>query len=161
MSRERAQAVLTAHFGEFGPLNFPYVKMGNIDSLHLFGDTELMLFALYLHNRNRWRNVLDVGANLGLHSILMAKLGWVVRAFEPDFEHFERLQRNLEANGCKTVMTQMAAVHTADGTADFIRVLNNLTGSHLEGYKNSYGPKQRVLMPTVDCRKLWDWADFA
>jgi FkbM family methyltransferase len=161
MSRERAQYVLTQHFGAFGPLNFPYVKMGNIDSLHLFGgETELMIFALYLHWKDRVKRALDIGANLGLHSICMAKLGWQVRAFEPDFSHFDHLLKNL-LNNFVDVEANMAAVHTENGEARFVRVLNNLTGNHLEGYKDSYGPRESVIVPTVDCRPLFDWAQFA
>lgn len=162
MSRERAQNLLCHSFGPFGKLNFPYVKMGNIDSLHLFGDTELMIFAIYWHNRDRWKEVLDIGANLGLHSICMAKLGWQVKAYEPDFEHYQRLLRNLDANGSASfVKPHMAAVSTEDGTANFVRVLNNLTGNHLEGFKHSYGPTEKTIVPVVDCKNLWKEADFA
>lgn len=55
----------------------------------------------------------------------------------------------------------MAAVHTSTGEMTFVRVLNNLTGNHLEGYKDSYGPTEKTIVPTVDCRSLFDWADFA
>lgn len=162
MSRAKAQALLTECFGPFGPIRFPYRKMGKIDSLHLFGDTELMILAIYQHNRHRWKSVLDIGANLGLHSICMARLGWQVQAFEPDFAHFEQLMQNLEDNHVmKYVRPFMAAVHTQAGTAKFIRVLDNLTGNHLEGFKNSYGPTEMLLVPTVDCRLLWRGTDFA
>ena len=162
MSRERAQALLCENFGPFGKLNFPYVKMGNIDSLHLFGDTELMILAMYWHNRGRWKRCLDIGANLGLHSICMAKMGMQVRAYEPDEEHFERFCANLNANNCAVDVDPFpVAVHTSNGTANFIRVLNNLTGNHLEGYKQSYGPRETVQVRTIDCRELWSLADFA
>lgn len=160
MSRERAQALLTESFGPFGKLNFPYVKMGNIDSLHLFGDTELMIFAIYWHNKDRWKNVLDIGANIGLHSICMAKLGWEVTAYEPDYQHYATLTDNIAKNDV-SVQTHMAAVSTSGGVSRFVRVLNNLTGNHLEGYKNSYGPTETVLVNTVNCRALWSQADFA
>ncbi len=162
MSRERAQAMLCEGFGSFGKIHFPYVVMGRIDSLHLFGDTELMLFAMYQHNRSKWRRALDIGANLGLHSILMAKCGMSVKAFEPDFEHFAKLLENIRMNDVFTrVAPQMAAVHTMNGSHEFVRVLNNLTGNHLLGYKEPYGPLESVVVPTVDARPLWDWAQFA
>jgi hypothetical protein len=55
----------------------------------------------------------------------------------------------------------MAAVYTQAGEANFVRVLNNLTGNHLESFKDSYGPRETVIVPTVDCSPLFDWADFA
>ena len=163
MSRERAQKILTECFGPFGPIKFPYYQMGRIDSLHLFGlDTELPIFAMYAHNRNRWRNVLDIGANLGLHSICMARMGFLVRAYEPDFEHYQRLIENITRNSAQhQVKIHMAAVHDKNGEAPFVRVLNNLTGNHLEGFKDSYGPLEKVIVTTVDARDLWPGTDFA
>ena len=163
MSRERSQKVLTDCFGKFGPINFPYRQMGKIDSLHLFGlNTELAILAMYLENRHKWKKVLDIGANLGLHSICMARMGFTVRAYEPDPEHFIHLMENLKANKVAgSVKAYMQAVHTSNGQARFVRVLDNLTGNHLVGYKDSYGPKEEITVQQVDCRDLWPWADFA
>lgn len=159
--RQYAQAILCECFGPFGPLKFPYVEMGKIDSLHLFGDTELIIMAMYWHNRNRWKRTLDIGANLGLHSILMAKMGMQVRAYEPDPYHFAKLQANLSENGVyDRVKTFQMAVHTKETTMGFVRVLNNLTGNHLMGYKDSYGPKESITVETVDCKTLWPQTDF-
>lgn len=161
MSRARAQALLTGCFGPFGPIRFPYVQMGKIDSLHLFGETELMILAMYWHNRNKWEKVLDIGANIGLHSICLNKMGFDVKAYEPDPHHFSRLVENLALNQSNRVIPFCAAVHTVNGSAQFIRVLDNLTGNHLEGFKDSYGPRETIPVVTVDCKELWPWADFA
>lgn len=162
MSRERAQALLTSNFGPWGPIHFPYVKMGHIDSLHLFGDTELMILAMYHHNRKRWHRVLDIGANIGLHSVLLGMQGAEVWSFEPDPVHYGKLVDNLVNNRVgSTVQTFRKAVHTRNGSMQFVRVLNNLTGNHLVGYKDSYGPKDVIDVDVVDCRNLWPWADFA
>jgi FkbM family methyltransferase len=161
MDRELAQRLLCKSFGPFGELHLPYVKMGKIDSLDLFGVTELIIFAFYWRNRMRYKKVLDIGANIGLHSILMDRLKWEVKAYEPDYQHHGWLLGNLQRNGCTHVAPHMAAVHTATGEANFVRVLNNLTGNHLEGFKDSYGPRETVIVPTLDCRTLFDWADFA
>jgi FkbM family methyltransferase len=163
MSRERSQKILTDNFGPFGPIQFPYVQMGKIDSLHLFGlNTELAILAMYVANRHRWKKVLDIGANLGLHSICMARMGFTVRAYEPDPGHYERLCDNLVANRVSSqVSPYMQAVHTCMGSAQFVRVLDNLTGNHLAGYKASYGPTEEITVEMVDCKNLWPWADFA
>jgi FkbM family methyltransferase len=156
--REKAQKFLTDALG----MSFPYVSMGKIDSLDLFGPTELMILELYKENQKRWRFVADIGANLGLHSIIMARLGWDVQAYEPDPEIYLKLRANIEANKVYThIDTHKAAVHTSDGIMNFIRVHNNLTGSHLEGYKDSYGPRNTIQVKTVDCRSIWPEIDFA
>ena len=78
-------------FQPFGNLAFPYFKMGAIDSVNLFALDELIMFSFYWINRSRYSRVLDIGANIGLHSIIMNFCGFQVRAFEPDPFHFEQL----------------------------------------------------------------------
>lgn len=158
MSRPKAQEWLCKHLG----INFPYVSMGKVDSLDLFGQNELMIFAFYEHNKARYKNVLDIGANLGLHSILMERLGWNAMAFEPDPEIAEHLRRNLSANGIDFAKTRQAAVSDRDGAAQFIRVMNNLTGSCLVGSaKEPFGPLETITVRTIGCAELFDWANLA
>ena len=148
-------------FGPFGKLSMPYTKMGAIDSVDLFGLDELIIFAFYRANRGRYRRVLDIGANLGLHSIMMSRCGFQVRAFEPDPWHYGLLKENLAANGAKSVEPIQAAVSTADGEAQFVRVLGNTTGSHLAGSKDSYGDKETFKVEIRAAAPLFDWADLA
>ena len=148
-------------FASFGELSLPYTKMGAIDSLDLFGLDELIIFAFYDANRTRYRRTLDIGANLGLHSIIMARCGFLVRAFEPDPWHYGILIENLTANGVTTVEPLKAAVSVADGEAQFVRVLGNTTGSHLAGSKNSYGEKEYFTVATCNVQPLFAWADLA
>lgn len=159
--RQKAQQFLTDALG----LKLPYHSMGKIDSLDLFGPTELMILQLYKENSPRWKSALDIGANIGLHSILMAKQGWYVEAYEPDPETFKILVANLEANRniiSNRVAYYEQAVHsTYGGQMDFVRVHNNLTGSHLAGFKDSYGPRTTIKVSTVNCTTLWPRFDFA
>lgn len=139
----------------FGSLTFPYHRMGAIDSVDLFGLDELILFAFYWHNRHRYKSVLDLGANLGLHSIILSKCGFSVRAFEPDAEHYRILCENLALNSCRGVEPINAAVSDFDGTAEFIRVLGNTTSSHLAGSKDMpYGELERIQVDVLAVRPL-------
>jgi FkbM family methyltransferase len=150
--------------GGFGDVTFPFTKMGAIDTLDLFGLDELILFAFYWTNRGRYRRAADIGANLGLHSVLMARCGWSVRAYEPDPIHAKLLQRNLDLNKITSVEVVQAAVSDAPGELEFVRVLGNTTSSHLAGAKsNAYGQLERFpvkvesiadIMPTVDFVKM-------
>ncbi len=154
------QAVARA-FGPFGPLKLPYHSMGAVDSVNLFDLDELIIFSFYWANRQRYKKVLDIGANIGLHSIILARCGFEVRAFEPDPTHFELLRRNLELNAVVTVEPVNAAVSNTAGEAEFVRVLGNTTGSHISGSKaDPYGDLQRFPVPLVDIRELMGWADF-
>jgi len=148
-------------FAPFGLLAFPYHKMGAVDSLNLFDIDELIIFSFYWSNRNHYKRVLDIGANIGLHSILLGKCGYEVRSFEPDPEHFKVLQRNLELNGCSNVTPNNAAVSSEAGSMEFVRVLGNTTGSHLAGSKaNPYGDLDRFPVQVEAIDQLLRWADL-
>lgn len=156
---ERAEAIELA---EFGPVTLPYVQMGAIDSIDLFGLDELIMFAYYLRNRDRYLRAVDIGANLGLHSVLLAKCGMSVASYEPDPEHFGRLQRNLLLNGVAGACApHMAAVSDRKGTTKFVRVLGNTTSSHILGAKpNAYGELQYFDVAVEDVKDIVGTADL-
>jgi len=148
-------------FGQFGELNFPYHSMGAINSLNLFDLDELIIFSFYYLSRNRYKKVLDIGANIGLHSTLLGLCGYEVHSFEPDPVHYELLKRNLELNGCTNNKVTNAAVSSEDGELEFVRVLGNTTGSHLAGAKdNPYGDLERFPVEVKAFGPLIEWADL-
>ncbi len=137
-------------FGPFGKLVFPYRTMGAINSLDLFGLDELIIFAFYWQNRDRYKSTVDIGANIGLHSILMARAGFKVRSFEPDPVTMKIHKENLVLNGCQRNEPIQAAVSDKKGSAEFVRVLGNTTGSHLAGAKsNPYGDLEKFPVEIV------------
>ena len=144
-------------------LNIPLVSFGNVNSNDLFCDKEQALFDLYAKwgNEGRYQKVLDIGANIGVHSMLMARNGWHVRAFEPDPEHYRWLCNLLALNDAKCEMVKLAAVSDRNGRETFVRVKGNTTGSHLKGDKAPYGDLEEFEVYVVDCRPLFQWADFA
>ena len=127
--------------GPLGFVSFTYVEMGAINSLDLFGLDELILFSFYWVNRERYRHVVDMGANVGLHSVLLGRMGLHVTSYEPDPNHVELLKRNIAENRIQEMVTvQQAAVARQHGSLDFVRVLGNTTGSHVAGAKRDpYG----------------------
>ena len=147
--------------GDLGLVRFPYTKMGKIDSLDLFGLDELILFSLYWKNRHRFRRAVDIGANLGLHSLIMARCGWKVTAYEPDPRHCSLLRRNLKLNHIRSVRVQEAAVSNCGGRAEFVRVVGNTTSSHLAGAKSSaYGKLETFPVRLVTAAQAVRSADF-
>lgn len=148
-------------FGPFGEIAFPYRSMGAVDSIDLFGLHELILFAFYDVNRGRYRACVDIGANLGLHTILMARCGFHVRAFEPDPVHAELLSANLARNGIGGVELVRAAVSDVAGEAEFVRVKGNTTGSHIAGAKSDpYGDLDRFAVQLQTFAAAVEGADF-
>lgn len=145
----------------FGKINFPYFSMGNIDSLNLFDLDEIMIFTYYWANRHRYKKVIDIGANIGLHSIMLSKCGYNVTSYEPDPVHFQMLNRNLMSNNIHTVKTVNMAVSSKSGEMEFVRIKGNTTGSHLAGSKpNPYGDLDRFNVKIIDFNFLLDGVDF-
>lgn len=148
-------------FSPFGDLVFPYHKMGAVDSLNLFDLDELIIFSFYWANRKRYKRVADIGANIGLHSIVLSKCGFDVRAYEPDPQHFEILRRNLALNNSSHVETFNAAISSQTGVMEFVRVLGNTMSSHLAGFKaNPYGDLERFPVKVEAIEPLMAWADL-
>jgi FkbM family methyltransferase len=148
-------------FGPIGDLVFPYIEMGAINSRDLFGLDELILFAFYAVNRQRYHRIVDFGANIGLHSIVLARCGFDVRSFEPDPRHIEHLKRNLRLNGVEVDLHE-AAISVNSGVMEFTRVLGNTTGSHLSGAKAApYGELERFPVKVEAAAAHLAWADLA
>lgn len=127
--------------GPLGFVPFSYVEMGAINSLDLFGLDELILFSFYWLNRDRYREAVDMGANIGLHSVLLGRMGLTVTSYEPDPNHRALLTNHLLANDIRDqVIVVQAAVARENGVLEFVRVLGNTTGSHVAGAKKDpYG----------------------
>jgi FkbM family methyltransferase len=148
-------------FDQFGKIILPYHNMGAVSSTDLFGVDELILFSYYWKNRDKYKNVSDLGANIGLHSIILSRCKFKVTAYEPDPVHFELLYRNLGLNDCEGVKTVNAAVSDVTGIANFVRVLGNTTSSHLEGSKdNAYGALEQFEVKTIAVDQVFAETDF-
>lgn len=148
-------------FGPFGAIALPYFEMGAITSLELFGLDELILFAFYDANRERYSRTVDFGANIGLHSIVMSRCGFDVRSFEPDPIHSQQFEKNAALNGVHPELHK-SAISLEDGEAEFVRVLGNTTGSHIKGAKTSpYGELETFTVKVEAAVPHLEWADLA
>ena len=148
-------------FGPFGVVHFPYFSMGAITTLNLFEIDEIIIFSFYWQNRNRYKNVLDIGANLGLHSLMLSKCGYTVHSYEPDPVHYKKLKENLVLNGISEANAHNMAVSDKDTKMEFIRVLGNTTGSHLSGSKaNPYGNLDKIEVAVKGFNSITRGMDF-
>jgi len=151
-----------ANFKDAGLVRIQFLRFGEtVTTVNLFDYKELGLFAYYRANRHRYPRVVDLGANVGLHSILWSRLGAEVRAWEPDPQHCEWAQSNFALNSVSPTVRCMAA-STHNGRAHFVRLLGNRTGSHLASCKGvPYGELEDIEVEVGDCRSDLDWANFA
>jgi len=132
---------------------FPHIELGNISSTHMFGVDELLIFKFYFQNKKKYKKVCDIGGNIGLHSLILGKLGFEVDTYEPDPKHCKIATKIFEDNNIKVNLNEMA-VSNYTGNADFTRIINNTTGNYILNKKSSYGPKEKLKVKVIDAKKL-------
>lgn len=108
--------------------------------------------------------VMDVGANIGIHSLALARMVGVsgrVDAIEPRPELFEILDRNVRNNACSWVFLHQAGAGNKRGSIYVepidLDVEENFGGLELMGCENDAG-KQVQIMPLDDI--VTDRLDF-
>ena len=142
-------------------LNIPFVSFGSVTSDDLFAPKEQAIFDFFEANKERYRRALDVGANIGVHTLLMVQQGWEVWAFEPDPEHYRIWQQNCGHLPKDKVACSQMALSDRNGVVTFVRVKGNTTGSHIKGDKQPYGELDEFQVSTRMAFHLFEWADFA
>ena len=124
--------------------------MGKISSSDLFSLNEFLIFYFYLKYKKKYKKAADMGANLGLHTIVLSKLGIKVDSYEPDPNIYNQLKKNIKNNKCRFVKLIKVAVYNKNKFLKFTRVHDNLTGSHISSEKKSYGNKSSIIVKTVN-----------
>jgi tRNA1(Val) A37 N6-methylase TrmN6 len=84
--------------------------MGKISSTDLFSINEFLIFYFYYKYKKKYKRAADMGANLGLHTIVLSKLGIKVDSYEPDPNVFYQLKKNIKKNKCRFVKLINAVV---------------------------------------------------
>ncbi len=133
----------------FADLWWPRISLGNLSSYCFFTMGEMVLHAFYGRNDGRYGSFFDVGAHMGIDSLLAAHLGYRVHAFEPDPDHGRRMAEILARNGHPDVTVHGAAISDRAGETAFVRVQGNTTASHIAGARDFHGPVERVSVKTM------------
>ena len=147
--------------GEIENILFSYRDMGAVNTLDLLGLDELIMFAFYWKSRTKYRRVVDMGANVGLHTVVLNQLGYEVKSYEPDPSHVVDLKKNLRLNAMSVEGISQEAV-TTDGTkVEFTRVVGNTTGSHVSGAKEDpYGELETFDVDSAPMSEVIQNADL-
>ena len=133
----------------------PKISFGNISSLNLLEIDELLIFKFYMRNYQNYKKFIDIGANIGLHSIINSKLGLKVDSYEPDPWHVKLMAKNIEKNKTKKIKIIKAAVSNKLKVALFTRLIGNTTGSHLSGAKKRvYNEIKQFKVKVVPISKI-------
>lgn len=122
-------------------------------TLYLDGNYEPELQRLMEHMSLSGSVCLDVGANIGLHSLTMSELvgasGQVV-AFEPEVHNFQLLEQNLRLNGITNVVLQQCAVSDEEGVCQIGLSPVNYGDHRVSTAAPANWQTQRVRMTTID-----------
>lgn len=149
------------NLGEIGEIFFPHFSMGEIVSENLFNLDELIMIAYYYSRRQEYRKILDLGANIGFHTLMCKKLGSEVVSYEPDFIHLAQFEKVMKLNDLGTEGLMPKAISDKRGTMEYIRILGNTTGSHLLGSKEEvYGATEIVSVEIDDILEVLDKGKF-
>ena len=121
----------------------------------LFAFHELSLFSKYITLKNNFKFALDVGANLGLHTIVLSNLGYKTKSFEADPDTFKKLRKNLKNNNCKNYEIYNFAISDFNGKSKFYQIKDNLTANTLENTSKKIYGKHEVI--NVKVRKIQNY----
>jgi len=133
----------------------PNISFGAITSKNLFEYDEIVIFLFYLTNSFKFKRVIDIGANIGLHSLILSSLGIKVKSYEPDPITFKNLSKTIKRNKCQNIQIVNKAVSNKNGKVYFNRIKNNLTGSHILGMKEKvYGPIDKFKVNCVNINSI-------
>jgi len=139
-----------------GEIKIPFFSFGNISSVHMWDIEDLFLFSYYKKNQNLYKQAYDLGANVGLHSVIMSKCGYKkILSYEPDPKHIKQLKINFKENKIKKVKLNKKAIFISQGSVIFNRILGNTQSSHIINAKmNPYGKIVKIKVPTVDFKDI-------
>lgn len=146
-------------------VEIPSVSFGAVSSVDLFGLDELIIFSFYQANKTRYSRAADLGANIGLHSLVLAAMGMTVEAYEPDPNHTAIAKRVLSKLEIASAVTwiEKAVVPSSElaPEIEFVRVLGNTTSSHVAGAKSApYGELETFTVKTESLQNIAEKAQL-
>lgn len=105
--------------------------------------------------------VVDIGANTGLVSLLMARAGAEVYAFEPEVYNFETLCHNVEINGYKDrIHCQKEAVDVSGNVKLYVHPgASGTTSVYFEGAEG-LEPDKYQIVPSLSIREVFSKYDI-
>lgn len=122
---------------------------------------ELIMIKYYFNNKKFYSNFLDLGASIGIHTVIASKIGFNVESYEPDKKHYKQLLLNCRVNKVKNVKSYEKAVYKKKCKLTFVNVKNNTTSNHVLGFKKKlYGPISRTKVDAVKADNLFKRSDL-
>lgn len=157
MSLLEPKNVITFYYQGTAPVSF-YIPRASVDHIQTH----------YLMNETFWdqetvevlapfvagKHILDIGANVGNHSVFWGKLAGAasIQAFEPITETYDILERNVSLNNLgKIVMTHRIALGAESGSGDPVSIPSNRMQATVHSRKDGGGA---IQIRTLDSYKF-------
>jgi FkbM family methyltransferase len=140
----------------FKGMVWPHTNLGSgtFTSYGFFELHEMPLYSFYWINRDKYKVAVEIGANIGIDSIILNHFGYKVHAFEPDPLLHEIILRNIQLNKCKNIQANQRAISNAAGVLDFIRVKGNSAHNHILGAKDFYGESECIKVEAITFEEI-------
>lgn len=140
----------TSSLGKF------FVRRGTIDFQFANYAYEWEVKQFLLKHYKDYSVFLDIGANIGIYSIMMARNGLKCHAFEPMPGNYEAMLENFSLNDLgKDILTYNFALGAEDCSSEFIYEKINTGASRLATNRSDYkGPKNSRMTVTIKVLRL-------
>lgn len=153
-----SQEAISVNFNGLN-IELPKISFGSVSTSELLGLDELIIFSFYFSNTAGYRIVADLGANIGVHSLVLSLMGFQVIAFEPDPQHGLISRTLLEQGNADSKIEWVERAVVADSKSspvvEFVRVKGNTTSSHVKGAKsNPYGVLETIKVSTESLSEI-------
>ena len=96
--------------------------------MYLYGGYEEPQIRSFVNELSRRRVILDVGANVGTHSLAFAQAFDTVHSFEPNSSVWSKFERNLDLNGFENVQLHKVGLGDQSGHFPFYNINNDNDG---------------------------------
>lgn len=127
-----------------------YVQFDWIGSNIFFGNFEEEETELLQHLVSKDSVVIDIGANIGYYSVMLAKTAETVFSFEPSSREYELLRKNITLNRLDNVKAFKQALGSSNGVAKlFINDVNHGANSFIDTTINT-GNFEEVKVTTLN-----------
>src|SRR5258706_7056201 len=121
--------------------------------LYLYGEYEPDFHTLMQYMDLEGSVCLDIGANIGVHTIVMSALvgnSGQVFAYEPESHNFRLLKHNLRINQATNTIARKQAIGKTEGICSLALNPTNYGDHRISTAKNETGTVQDVPITTID-----------
>jgi len=123
----------TSSLGKF------YIRKGTIDFQFANYAYEWGVKKFFLEHCNEYTVFIDIGSNIGIYSIMMARKGLKCHAFEPMPENYKALLENIRLNDLgNEIQAHNIALGSEESSSEFIYEKINTGASRLAIFKSDF-----------------------